>query len=163
RARVATRQTFRRARACPGAGPVALLPSCRHARARRTTPGFFPPPPPLPLPPPPPPPPPPQHPPPQHPAHHHHPPRPTPHPTGPTREVLDTCKDRGSLTCHHGHGNTIPGLEAQLDGKTVNDAFKATTPAAQAYGERDPGMVQAVPRDRFPVKDVTVGMQFLAT
>ena len=83
--------------------------------------------------------------------------------TGPTGEVLDTSKDRGPLTYLHGHGNIIPGLEAQLAGKTTNDAFKTTIPAAQAYGERDPGLIQAVPRDRFPVKDVTVGMQFLAT
>ena len=78
-------------------------------------------------------------------------------------DVLDSSKGRGPMPYLHGASNIIPGLESALTGKSPNDTVKVTVPAEQAYGLRDEGMVQPVPRDRFPIKDIKVGMQFQAT
>jgi FKBP-type peptidyl-prolyl cis-trans isomerase SlyD len=77
-------------------------------------------------------------------------------------EVLDSSQGREPLHYLHGAGNIIPGLERALTGKSPGDAVQAKIPPTEAYGEKDPQLVQAVPRDRFPAKDVTVGMQFQA-
>lgn len=78
-------------------------------------------------------------------------------------EVLDTSKGREPLVYLHGAGNIIPGLEAELEGKGVGDSFKVRIDAANAYGERNEEMVQAVPRSSFPQEaDIVVGMQFQA-
>lgn len=77
-------------------------------------------------------------------------------------EVLDSSKDQEPLVYLHGSGNIIPGLEAALEGKSAGDKLQVKVPPADGYGERDDELVQAVPRDKFPVKDVEVGMQFHA-
>jgi FKBP-type peptidyl-prolyl cis-trans isomerase SlyD len=54
-------------------------------------------------------------------------------------------------------------LERELEGKDVGDKVNVTVPAAQAYGERDPQMVQPVPRDAFKgIDNIQPGMQFQA-
>jgi len=35
----------------------------------------------------------------------------------------------------HGYGNVVPGLERELEGKVVGDAFQATVAPLDAYGE----------------------------
>jgi FKBP-type peptidyl-prolyl cis-trans isomerase SlyD len=75
-------------------------------------------------------------------------------------EVIDSSKDHGPLTYLHGSGNIIPGLEAALEGKSAGDALSVKIEPDQAYGERDAGLVQAIPRDEFPDDDIEVGMQF---
>ena len=63
----------------------------------------------------------------------------------------------------HGHDNLIPGLEAELEGKSVGDKFTATIPTAQAYGERVDALVQTVPSSMFQgVEQLEVGMRFEA-
>jgi len=77
--------------------------------------------------------------------------------------VIDTSSGRGPLAYLHGAGNIIPGLENALEGKSAGDTLTVTVPPDQAYGEHDPELVQAVPRDRFPAgSDVRVGTQFQA-
>jgi FKBP-type peptidyl-prolyl cis-trans isomerase SlyD len=78
-------------------------------------------------------------------------------------DVLDTSKGRGPLAYLHGAHNIIPGLENALTGKSADDNVKVTVAPEQGYGQRDEKMVQPVPRDRFPIKDIKVGMQFQAT
>jgi FKBP-type peptidyl-prolyl cis-trans isomerase SlyD len=78
-------------------------------------------------------------------------------------DILDSSKGRAPLAYLHGAQNIIPGLETALDGKSTNDTLKVTIPPEQGYGPRNEQMVQAVPRDRFPIKDIKVGMQFQAT
>ncbi|MFO7181672.1 MAG: peptidylprolyl isomerase, partial [Pseudomonadota bacterium] len=77
-------------------------------------------------------------------------------------EILDSSETDGPLTYLHGFGNIIPGLEAALEGKSPGDNLQVTIAPAQAYGERDESLVQAVPRHRFPKGDIEVGMQFAA-
>lgn len=61
----------------------------------------------------------------------------------------------------HGHSNIIPGLESQLEGKTVGDKLTAVVEPADAYGEYQEQAVQEIPRDNFQgVDDIQPGMQF---
>lgn len=63
----------------------------------------------------------------------------------------------------HGHGNLIPGLEKELEGKAVGDKFTTTVPAAEAYGDRVDQLVQTVPNSMFQgVDELEVGMRFEA-
>lgn len=64
----------------------------------------------------------------------------------------------------HGHGNLIPGLEKELEGKEIGDKFTVTIPAAEAYGERNDALVQTgVPKEMFQgVENLEVGMRFEA-
>jgi FKBP-type peptidyl-prolyl cis-trans isomerase SlyD len=83
--------------------------------------------------------------------------------TDPQGQTLDSSEGREPLAYLHGFGNIIPGLEAELVGKRAGDEFTVTIPAAQAYGEVDPALVQAVPRAAFPADaQITPGMQFQA-
>lgn len=79
-------------------------------------------------------------------------------------EVLDQSPEGQPLQYLAGAGNIIPGLEKALEGKAVGDEVKVTVPAAEAYGERNPDMVQEVPKAAFQgVEDIQVGMQFNAS
>ena len=76
-------------------------------------------------------------------------------------EVMDSSEGRGPLVYLHGAHNLIPGLEAQLAGKTVGASFKATIAPADAYGESDPALIQTLPREMFRgVDNIEVGMSF---
>lgn len=78
-------------------------------------------------------------------------------------EVMDSSEGRGPLVYLHGAHNLIPGLEAQLTGKTVGASFKATIAPADAYGETDPALIQTLPREMFRgVDNIEVGMGFTA-
>jgi len=77
-------------------------------------------------------------------------------------EQIDA-SDGNPLAYLHGHHNLIPGLEAELEGKTVGDKFTANIPAEQAYGERVDDLVQTVPSSMFQgVDELEVGMRFEA-
>ncbi|HLU40527.1 MAG TPA: peptidylprolyl isomerase, partial [Planctomycetota bacterium] len=61
----------------------------------------------------------------------------------------------------HGHGNIVPGLEAELTSHKVGDRVMVTVPPAKGYGERQPNATQAVPRHAFPPGETPrPGMQF---
>src|SRR5690606_19744746 len=78
-------------------------------------------------------------------------------------EVLDSSEGRGPLVYLHGAHNLIPGLEAQLTGKTVGASFKATIAPEDAYGAHNPALVQTLPREMFRgVDNIEVGMGFTA-
>ncbi|MCC7192233.1 MAG: peptidylprolyl isomerase [Phycisphaeraceae bacterium] len=82
--------------------------------------------------------------------------------TGPKGKVIDSSNGRGPLTYLHGVGGLIPGLERELEGKNPGDTFNVTIAPEDAYGQRDPNMVQQVPRSNFPQKVIQVGQQFRA-
>lgn len=74
---------------------------------------------------------------------------------------LDTSIGLEPLAYVHGRGYLIPGLEAQLEGKTAGDKFSCTIQPKDAYGERDERLVTEVPLDKFESDvGVKVGMQF---
>ena len=83
--------------------------------------------------------------------------------TDPEGKKLDTSDGRGPMLYVHGTGGIIAGLEAELEGKTAGDAFKATIPPEKAYGAHNAQMVQVVPRKQFPPNTmVMVGQQINA-
>ncbi len=64
-------------------------------------------------------------------------------------EVLDSSKGEEPLTYLHGHDQIIPGLEKELDGKSVGDTLKVRIAAEDAYGEHDPERMVEVSREHF--------------
>ena len=83
--------------------------------------------------------------------------------TGSGGEVIDSSQGQEPLTYVHGAGNIIPGLERALEGKSAGDQVNTTVPPEQGYGQKNPALVQPVPRTQFPgVSDIAVGMQFQA-
>jgi FKBP-type peptidyl-prolyl cis-trans isomerase SlyD len=78
-------------------------------------------------------------------------------------EVIDSSQGGEPLTYLHGSGNIIPGLEQALEGKSAGDQVNATVAPDQGYGQKNPGLIQPVPRSQFPgVADIKIGMQFQA-
>jgi len=78
-------------------------------------------------------------------------------------ETLDSSQGRDPLSYLHGAQNIVPGLERELDGKTVGDALQVVVQPAEGYGEFNPALVQQVPMNAFDgVGQVEVGMQFQA-
>lgn len=76
-------------------------------------------------------------------------------------EVLDTSEGNGPLHYLHGIGNIIPGLESELEGKSVGDKFEISVSPEDAYGERDADLIQTVPKDSFEAsEELELGMQF---
>ncbi len=76
-------------------------------------------------------------------------------------DVLDQSSPEAPLSYLHGHNNVISGLEHALLGKAKADRLEASIAPAEAYGEYDAALVQAVPRAMFQgVDDIDVGMQF---
>lgn len=61
---------------------------------------------------------------------------------------VDTTADRGPMQYLHGHNNIIPGLERELEGKTVGDALDLTIGPEGGYGEHDPERVVEIRREQ---------------
>ena len=78
-------------------------------------------------------------------------------------DVLDQSTPENPLNYLHGHNNLIPGLENALAGAATGDDIKASIPPAEAYGDYNENLIQAVPRNLFQgVDQVEPGMQFQA-
>lgn len=76
-------------------------------------------------------------------------------------QVIDQSPEGHPLAYLHGHQNIIPGLEAQMLGKSVGDKFTAVIAPEDAYGEFDEAAVQEVPKENFQgVDSIQAGMQF---
>lgn len=81
----------------------------------------------------------------------------------PEGEVLDTSSGRDPLAYVHGANNIVPGLERQLNDKTVGDTIHAVVPPAEGYGERQGPGPQQVSRSAFPADaQLAPGMQVAA-
>jgi FKBP-type peptidyl-prolyl cis-trans isomerase SlyD len=77
--------------------------------------------------------------------------------------VLDSSKENELLSYIHGVGNLIVGLEKELEGKSVGDAFKVSIPPDEGYGFRDDSLIEVVGKDMFQgVDSLETGMQFQA-
>lgn len=74
--------------------------------------------------------------------------------------VIDTSAKREPLTYLHGHHGIIPGLEAELEGKVVNDEFKVSIQPEKAYGAYNNDLVFEVNRSNFTdPESIEVGIQ----
>jgi FKBP-type peptidyl-prolyl cis-trans isomerase SlyD len=80
-----------------------------------------------------------------------------------TGDLIETSKDGEPLVYLHGFNNLVPGLEAELSGKTVGDKYEVTVTPEEGYGVRDDSLVQQVPMEAFQgIDNVEVGMTFTA-
>jgi FKBP-type peptidyl-prolyl cis-trans isomerase SlyD len=77
--------------------------------------------------------------------------------------VLDSSKGKTPLPYLHGHGGIIPGLEKELDGRSVGDEFNVKIEPKDGYGERNETLVQKVPRDQLAhIPELKAGVQLQA-
>lgn len=75
--------------------------------------------------------------------------------------TLDSSEGRDPLGYLQGHKNLIPALEAALEGKSAGDKVNETFTPEEAYGKRNPEMVQKVPISNFDdASHVQVGASF---
>lgn len=76
-------------------------------------------------------------------------------------QVIDSSEGREPLTYLHGSGHIVPGLERQMEGRSVGDKFTADVVPEEGYGVRHEELMQEVPRAAFQgVEDIQPGMQF---
>ncbi len=74
-------------------------------------------------------------------------------------EILDSSAESGAYPYLHGVGHLIPGLESEMEGKSVGDRFTASITPELGYGEWDESLVQNIPRSRFDgIEDLHEGM-----
>jgi len=74
--------------------------------------------------------------------------------------TFDSSEGRDPLEFTVGSGQIIPGLDKAIPGMTVGDKKTVEVPCAEAYGEREPGAMQSVPRDQIPAEiEVQPGLQ----
>lgn len=74
-------------------------------------------------------------------------------------QVVDQSEEGSPLCYVHGSGSIISGLEKALEGMAPGETKQVLVPAAQAYGEYEPDLIERLPRNLFP-EDVEVGMGF---
>ncbi len=67
-----------------------------------------------------------------------------------TGSVLESSKEEGQpVTFLVGADEIIPGLENRMLGMTVGESRIIEVPAEEAYGPRDPSLIQKAPREYF--------------
>lgn len=71
--------------------------------------------------------------------------------------VLDA-SNGNALVYLHGHNNIIPGLEKELNGMKAGDKKKVTVGPDDAYGQYDPELKFALPREQFADQAPQAGM-----
>jgi FKBP-type peptidyl-prolyl cis-trans isomerase SlyD len=75
-------------------------------------------------------------------------------------EIIDSSVEAEPLAYLHGHGNLVPGLERELEGKAVGDKINVTVQPQDGYGDYDKRLVQRVPRRALQgIPNVRVGMR----
>ena len=74
--------------------------------------------------------------------------------------TLDSSSGRDPLAYIQGIGNIIPGLEKEMEGKSVGDKLNVVIAPENAYGVRQDNLVQIVPKSGFQGdEELTTGMQ----
>ncbi len=71
--------------------------------------------------------------------------------------VLDA-SNGNALVYLHGHNNIIPGLEKELNGMKTGDKKQVTIQPDDAYGQYDPELKFALPREQFGGQAPQAGM-----
>lgn len=76
---------------------------------------------------------------------------------------FDSSREREPLQFTVGAGEIIPGLERQVEGMEVGTRKTTTIPSEEAYGDRSPERIQAIPRSQLPEgMDVSAGQRLQA-
>ncbi|MFN8369886.1 MAG: peptidylprolyl isomerase [Bacteriovoracaceae bacterium] len=75
--------------------------------------------------------------------------------------ILDSSSGRDPLTYIQGIGALIPGLEAELNGKSAGDKLKVSIKPEDGYGLKDDSLIQVISRNQFEKGlKIELGMQF---
>jgi FKBP-type peptidyl-prolyl cis-trans isomerase SlyD len=78
-------------------------------------------------------------------------------------DTIDSSAVGEPLAYVHGTGSLLPGLETALEGRAAGDKLSVRLAANEAYGERDAGLVQSVPRKALAtIGKIKVGTRFHA-
>jgi FKBP-type peptidyl-prolyl cis-trans isomerase SlyD len=78
-------------------------------------------------------------------------------------EVIDSSSAGEPLAYLHGHGNLVPGLERELEGKSTGEKLSVKVTPADGYGEFSKDLIQKVPRRSLKgIAKITVGMRLHA-
>lgn len=64
-------------------------------------------------------------------------------------ELIESSPEGEPLNFVYGEGSIIPGLERELEGLEPGDSKEVVVKPEDAYGDRDPELVQKVPKERF--------------
>ena len=76
-------------------------------------------------------------------------------------ELLDSSTDDNPLSFVFGEGSIIPGLEKELEGMEAGEDKEVVVKPEDAYGVKDPNLIQQVPRERFEGgSQLEVGMSY---
>ena len=78
-----------------------------------------------------------------------------------TKEVFDSSLDREPLSFTVGHGQMIPGSEAEILGAKLSEKRTFTLEPERAYGHRDETRIIEMPKPDFP-DGIVIGMKFQA-
>lgn len=73
--------------------------------------------------------------------------------------LLEESKDPVAYL-HGGFDNIFPKVEEAIHGKNIGDVVHVDLQPDDAFGDYDEGLVQIESADKFPTKDLKVGMQF---
>jgi peptidylprolyl isomerase len=65
-------------------------------------------------------------------------------------EEFDNSKGHGPLKFTVGKGHVIKGFDDAVMGMKVNESKKFTIPKHEAYGDKNPALVQKIPMDKIP-------------
>lgn len=75
--------------------------------------------------------------------------------------ILDTTQGRSEFSYLQGGNQLLPGLQRELEGKSVGDVVSARLLPKDAYGMHDPERIQAIERPYFnDVSEIEEGMEF---
>jgi FKBP-type peptidyl-prolyl cis-trans isomerase SlyD len=78
-------------------------------------------------------------------------------------DTLDSSEGQEPLSYLNGAGNIVPGLEKELEGKSVGDKFAVSVKPEDGYGNHEDGLIQEMPSSMFSgVESVDMGMEFHA-
>jgi FKBP-type peptidyl-prolyl cis-trans isomerase SlyD len=78
-------------------------------------------------------------------------------------EVIDSSAAGEPLAYLQGHGNLVPGLERELEGKNTGEKLTVKVTPADGYGEFSKDLIQKVPRRSLKgIAKITVGMRLHA-
>jgi len=78
--------------------------------------------------------------------------------------LIDSSYDHQPLSIIQGTGYLIPGLEKALIGHKTGDKLEVEVNAEEAYGQREDGFVQTVPKALFEgIEELEVGTQLRAS
>jgi len=75
--------------------------------------------------------------------------------------VLDSTLDGEPMDYLHGHSQILDALEDKLDGLATGDELEVHIKSDEAFGQRDPELIETVKRSDFdPGEEIEVGKEF---